>query len=208
MRKDLSLREAVVVAPLIALLLVFGFYPKPLLDVINPAVAATHAGHRQDRPGAVRGATGGRQVNVTAVARGRLHAAEARLRGAGADADPVRRGLRRRAGRGVRAAAQPAHGPVRAVALAALVAALVTVIRDAPAAAAGRSPPTSRWPIDGPTLFLQGTLVVLGIVALLLIAERSLERGGPFVAQAAITVGGEADRRQADGARRRPRSSR
>jgi NADH-quinone oxidoreductase subunit M len=41
MRKDLSLRESVVVAPLVALLLVFGFYPKPLLDVINPAVAAT-----------------------------------------------------------------------------------------------------------------------------------------------------------------------
>jgi NADH-quinone oxidoreductase subunit M len=41
MRKDLSLRESLVVGPLIALLLVFGFYPKPLLDVINPAVAAT-----------------------------------------------------------------------------------------------------------------------------------------------------------------------
>src|SRR6185369_11920230 len=41
MRKDLSLREGLVVAPLIALLLFFGFYPKPLLDVINPAVAAT-----------------------------------------------------------------------------------------------------------------------------------------------------------------------
>jgi NADH:ubiquinone oxidoreductase subunit 4 (subunit M) len=37
MRKDLSLREAVVVTPLIGLLLLFGFYPKPLLDVINPA---------------------------------------------------------------------------------------------------------------------------------------------------------------------------
>jgi NADH-quinone oxidoreductase subunit M len=41
MRKDLSLRESVVVAPLIALLLILGVYPKPLLDVINPAVAAT-----------------------------------------------------------------------------------------------------------------------------------------------------------------------
>jgi NADH-quinone oxidoreductase subunit M len=41
MRKDISLREAVVVAPLVALLLLFGFYPKPLLDVINPAVTAT-----------------------------------------------------------------------------------------------------------------------------------------------------------------------
>ncbi|MDI1461904.1 NADH-quinone oxidoreductase subunit M [Catellatospora sp. KI3] len=41
MKKDLSLREGVVVAPLIALLLVLGFYPKPVLDVINPAVQAT-----------------------------------------------------------------------------------------------------------------------------------------------------------------------
>ena len=41
MRKDLSWRESLVVAPLVALLLVFGFYPQPLLDVINPAVAAT-----------------------------------------------------------------------------------------------------------------------------------------------------------------------
>jgi NADH-quinone oxidoreductase subunit M len=30
-----------VVAPLVVLLIVFGFYPKPLLDVINPAIAAT-----------------------------------------------------------------------------------------------------------------------------------------------------------------------
>jgi NADH-quinone oxidoreductase subunit M len=41
MRKDITLREAVVVTPLVVLLLFFGFYPKPLLDVINPAVAAT-----------------------------------------------------------------------------------------------------------------------------------------------------------------------
>src|SRR5690606_7896041 len=41
MRRDLTRREAVVVAPLIALLIVLGFYPKPVLDVINPAVGAT-----------------------------------------------------------------------------------------------------------------------------------------------------------------------
>ena len=39
--EDLSLRETVVVAPLIALILLLGFYPKPVLDVINPAVEAT-----------------------------------------------------------------------------------------------------------------------------------------------------------------------
>ena len=41
MHKDISLREKVVVAPLMALLILFGFYPKPLTDVINPAVQAT-----------------------------------------------------------------------------------------------------------------------------------------------------------------------
>ena len=51
MRKDLSLRESIVVAPLIALLLVLGFYPKPLLDVINPAIAATMADLGVQDPG-------------------------------------------------------------------------------------------------------------------------------------------------------------
>lgn len=41
MRRDMSKREMLVVAPLIALLLVFGFYPKPILEVINPAVQKT-----------------------------------------------------------------------------------------------------------------------------------------------------------------------
>jgi NADH-quinone oxidoreductase subunit M len=41
MRRDLSAREVVVVAPLIALILLLGFYPKPVIDVINPAVKAT-----------------------------------------------------------------------------------------------------------------------------------------------------------------------
>ncbi len=38
---DLVPRELVVVAPLVALLLVLGVYPKPALDVINPAVSHT-----------------------------------------------------------------------------------------------------------------------------------------------------------------------
>jgi NADH-quinone oxidoreductase subunit M len=38
---DLRGREVLAVAPLIALMLVLGFYPKPLTDVINPAVGFT-----------------------------------------------------------------------------------------------------------------------------------------------------------------------
>jgi NADH-quinone oxidoreductase subunit N len=53
--------------------------------------------------------------------------------------------------------------------------------------------------VDGPTLFLQGSLLVLGAVSLLLIGERAVERGGAFVAQAAITVGSQKDMRQAGG---------
>lgn len=39
--KDLQLREVLAVAPLIALMIFLGFYPKPLTDVINPAIDAT-----------------------------------------------------------------------------------------------------------------------------------------------------------------------
>jgi NADH-quinone oxidoreductase subunit M len=41
MRRDLNLREAAVVTPLIVLIVLLGFYPKPVLDVVNPAVSAT-----------------------------------------------------------------------------------------------------------------------------------------------------------------------
>lgn len=80
------------------------------------------------------------------------------------------------------------------LALAALVAALLAVVRIAND---GRRVITAdvALAVDGPALFLQGTLAVLGIISLLLIADRSLDKGA-FVAQAAITVGSEADRRQ------------
>jgi NADH-quinone oxidoreductase subunit N len=53
--------------------------------------------------------------------------------------------------------------------------------------------------VDGPTLFLQGSILVLGLVSLLLIGERSIEPGGAFVSQAAITVGSQKDLQQAGG---------
>jgi len=48
--------------------------------------------------------------------------------------------------------------------------------------------------IDGATLFLQGTLCLLGIASLLLIAERRLEPGGAFAAQASALPGSAAER--------------
>ncbi len=39
--RDLNARELLAVGPLIALIVVFGIYPKPVIDMINPAVKAT-----------------------------------------------------------------------------------------------------------------------------------------------------------------------
>ena len=79
------------------------------------------------------------------------------------------------------------------LALLASAASLVTIVveRDVRKLTIGNA-----VAIDGPTLFLQGSIVLLGIVALLLIAERSLELGGAFVSEAAVTVGSEKDQRQ------------
>ena len=38
---DLDRRELAVVSPLVALIIVLGVYPQPLIDLIEPAVAAT-----------------------------------------------------------------------------------------------------------------------------------------------------------------------
>jgi len=38
---DLNKREIVAIAPVIAVIIALGFYPKPALDIINPAAQAT-----------------------------------------------------------------------------------------------------------------------------------------------------------------------
>jgi NADH-quinone oxidoreductase subunit N len=80
------------------------------------------------------------------------------------------------------------------LALVGLVLAFVLLVRQA-----GRHVVTagSAVVVDGPALFLSGTIIVLGIVAVLLIGERTLEPGGAFVAQAAVTANTDADRAQA-----------
>ncbi len=47
---DLKARELWAVAPLIALIVVLGVYPKPVLDIINPAVHATLSGTHSTDP--------------------------------------------------------------------------------------------------------------------------------------------------------------
>jgi NADH-quinone oxidoreductase subunit M len=55
--RDQHLREVLAVAPLLALMIFLGFYPKPLTDVINPAVEATmlDAGRTDPAPTQGRG---------------------------------------------------------------------------------------------------------------------------------------------------------
>jgi NADH-quinone oxidoreductase subunit M len=53
--RDLQGREVLAVAPLIALMLVLGIYPKPLTDVINPAVEATMQDIDQTDPAPTQG---------------------------------------------------------------------------------------------------------------------------------------------------------
>jgi NADH-quinone oxidoreductase subunit N len=48
--------------------------------------------------------------------------------------------------------------------------------------------------VDGVALFLQGTILVLAVMATLLIAERSVDIGSPIVASAAVVVGSQVDR--------------
>ena len=57
--KDLSLREKWVIGPVVAVIIFLGFYPSPLLKVINPAVAATlQQTHNTDPAPALPAATG------------------------------------------------------------------------------------------------------------------------------------------------------
>jgi NADH-quinone oxidoreductase subunit M len=47
--KDLSRRELVAVVPILAIIVALGFFPKPVLDVINPSVKQTlERVHQQD----------------------------------------------------------------------------------------------------------------------------------------------------------------
>ncbi len=62
--KDLRIREMLAVAPLIGLILFVGVYPKPVLDIINPAVRVTMAQVHETDPVPAHPAPG---VSTTAV---------------------------------------------------------------------------------------------------------------------------------------------
>ena len=57
--RDLSPREKWVAAPLIALFLVLGFFPKPVLDLVNPAVKTIFSSIKVTDPGPMAGTVEG-----------------------------------------------------------------------------------------------------------------------------------------------------
>jgi NADH-quinone oxidoreductase subunit M len=63
--KDLNARELLAVGPLIALIVVFGVYPKPLTDMINPAVKATMVDVHRTDPIPVDGKLGGLRMSTS-----------------------------------------------------------------------------------------------------------------------------------------------
>jgi len=61
--RELHAREAWAIAPLVGLILFLGVYPKPVLDVVNPAVTRTmqDAGQTDPAPTVPAGAQSGGQ---------------------------------------------------------------------------------------------------------------------------------------------------
>ena len=104
--------------------------------------------------------------------------------------------------------------------LTVVAAALVAVIVRATSGAAPVSTLAGSLAVDGPALFLWGTLLALAVPSVLLLADRSVEPGGAFLAdpvalgeaeaaEQRVAVGARAGgRRRRPGPRRRRRSHR
>jgi NADH-quinone oxidoreductase subunit M len=62
--KDLDVREITVIAPVLAVIVLLGVYPKPLIDIIKPSVTATYQqAHRTDPPPLATTATNAPSTN-------------------------------------------------------------------------------------------------------------------------------------------------
>lgn len=98
--------------------------------------------------------------------------------------------------RSARIALQPwlaGAGLVGAIVAVALVAADGTVLQTAGVTGAAEGGIVGAIVVDRPALFLQGTIVLLGLLAVLTMAERSVEPGGPFTPQASAVPGSPAE---------------
>jgi NADH-quinone oxidoreductase subunit N len=87
-----------------------------------------------------------------------------------------------------------------AVAAAALLAAFVSVVLIALDDGARQLAAMGTVAVDGPTLFIQGTVLLLSLVALLLIAERSLDPAGDAFASMPAATPGSAEEQAATAA--------
>jgi NADH-quinone oxidoreductase subunit N len=85
-----------------------------------------------------------------------------------------------------------------ALSLLTLVVAAVALVAYLSGTPQGTTTFSGALAIDHPALFLWGTLLALGLASVLLIADRSVEPGGAFVAQAGIRPGTVQDRAQAN----------
>ena len=104
---DLDRREVGTLAPLLLALVLFGFYPMPLLDVINPATQTILENVGSTRPGPRRARVPRRATEWTTSSSPRSSTPSSRRSSSSS------RRLPRRPRRGVRAAPAPLPGPGR-----------------------------------------------------------------------------------------------
>ena len=101
--------------------------------------------------------------------------------------------VHRRPGRGVRAAPGPAAPLQLAVAFGGIVVAFGTVVINASTRVLAAQGSVA---VDGPALFLQGTVLVLAFCGLLLFAEREVDPAGDAFAPRATSLPGSAEERE------------
>ena len=200
-------REIAALAPLLVLIVVLGFFPKPALDAVNPTVTSLlhHVGRSTTRRPTRRARSISRERRSDRPSpTPTVPLAGPRLRQALAAAHRLRRRARRRAGRGVRAARAALPDPDAARAR--------RPRRRVRRGRRRRRGPQTRTPVprparsarieadgaiavDGPSLFIWGTLLILSIVSVMLFAERHLEGGvTAFAGQASALPGTQAER--------------
>ena len=75
----------------------------------------------------------------------------------------------------------------------ALVAVLLLAVSDRRGVTAGAGTVGGAVVVDGPALFLQGTILVLAVIAVLTMADHSVEPGGSFTPQASAVPGSSAE---------------
>ena len=205
---DLRPRELLAVAPLVVLLIFVGVYPKPVLDIINPAVQVTMA-QVHDRSGArasrarvtrpripPRAEGNGTVTGVLAASTGTIRAPSIEygqlapmlvVFGAAVAGVLVEAFTPRSARRAVQLVL--ALGSLAAAFILTIVVAASSTIFDN--GSPGHIAAEGAVAVDRPTLFIQGTILVLAFVSVLLIADTS---NSPFAAQAAAPPGSPEER--------------